>query len=418
MAVLISLSALFSGSEAALFSLSARDQRRLGSAGSGGRIALSLLGNSEQLLSAILFWNLLINMLYFAIASIVAGDLESNESFGASWALGFTVLSLLAMIFMSEMLPKSLAVLAPLRTSIVIAPPLNLAFHIIKPLLPLIGTANLLSGRLLWPGFQAENEIDLADIERAVELGTDDAALIERERLAVSSLVELGTMRASELMRPRGKLRLFHPPGELAEIFQQETPGGYLIITDESLNHMVGSLDVRLLRPSQVDRYQDWIEPVIYVPWAASVARVLDQLTESDAHVAIVVDEYGDCIGALSTDRIFRRILAPHSYENVSGDTALAMKDMGDGSWQVSGSMPLRQLAKFLQEELADESIATVAGYLQRTNERLPRVGDQALLGGYQLSLLDQVENESTIEVRPLEDPDAGEMPSEMEVDQ
>ncbi|MEM9588710.1 MAG: CNNM domain-containing protein, partial [Planctomycetota bacterium] len=110
MAVLIVFSALFSGSEAALFSLRDRDRQRLRRGGVGGRRAAALLSHPEQLLSAILFWNLMINMTYFAIATIVGSRIQSVAS---SATVLFTIGSLLAIIFFSEMLPKSIGVLSP-----------------------------------------------------------------------------------------------------------------------------------------------------------------------------------------------------------------------------------------------------------------------------------------------------------------
>lgn len=403
MAVLILLSALFSGSEAALFSLTPQHRRKLPRSGVGGRAADRLLGDSEKLLSAILFWNLLINMIYFAIASIVASRLDASEDGGASVALVFTGASLLTIIFFSEMLPKSLAVLSPMQASILIAPPLSLAVRLVSPILPLVKTSNLLASRLLWPSFEPENEIDLVDIERAVEYGTDDAALVQRERLALRSLVEIAEMRASELMRPRSKLHVVESPIDADALFSQTPPGGYAIITDESGEMMTGALGVRLLRPSQMDGFEELVEPVIYVPWSAPVARVLDQLNEKDVSVAIVVDEYGDGIGALSIDRIFRRMLAPHGDNFLDDTNAMAIEQIGDDSYRVVGSVSLRQLAKQLGVEVPDSSIATVAGYVQRHNERLPRLGDQAILHNFHLTVVEENDGDLRLEVRPRE---------------
>jgi CBS domain containing-hemolysin-like protein len=399
MAVLILLSALFSGSEAALFSLTPRHRRRLSRSGVGGRIADRLLGDSERLLSAILFWNLLINMTYFAIASIVASRLESSDDAGASVAFAFTATSLLAIIFFSEMLPKSLAVLSPIRASILIAAPLALAVKFVSPILPLVKTSNLLVSRLLWPSLERETEIDLADIERAVELGTHDAALLHRERLALRSLVEIAEMRASELMRPRSKLQLVDSPIQADQLFAGSPPGGYAIITDSSGDKMVGALGVRMLRPSQLDDFEDLVEPVIYVPWSAPVARVLDQLNENDVSVAIVVDEYGDGIGALSTDRIFRRMLAPQHDQSEEATNTIAIEQVQPGTYRVAGSVSLRQLAKRLGVDVPDGSFATVAGFIQRHNERLPRLGDQAVLDDYELTVIDDEDGDLRIEV-------------------
>ncbi|MCS7467316.1 CNNM domain-containing protein [Stieleria sp. ICT_E10.1] len=407
MAVLILLSALFSGSEAALFSLTLRQRRQLRRGGVGGRIADRMLRDSEKLLSAILFWNLLINMTYFAIASIVASRLDASVDAGASVALLFTSASLLTIIFFSEMLPKSLALLAPMQASILIAPVLNLAVRLVSPLLPIIKTSNLLAGRLLWPSFQPENEIDLVDIERAVELGTDDAALLERERLALQNLVAIAEMRASELMRPRSRLHLVESPIQADALFARSPPGGYAIITDETGDTMVGALGVRMLRPSQIDHFEDLVEPVIYVPWSARVARVLDLLNENDLSVAIVVDEYGDGIGALSIDRIFRRLLAPEHDQFEEDTDSAAIEQLEPDLYRVAGGIALRQLAKQLAVSVPDESVATVAGFIQRHNERLPRLGDQATLEDYLLTVVEEQEGALRIEVRRQSESDA-----------
>ncbi len=407
MGILILLSALFSGSEAALFSLTPRQRRRLGRKGVGGRIADRLLNDAERVLSAILFWNLLTNMVYFAIASIVAGRLEASAEAGARVALAFTAASLLTIIFFSEMLPKSLAVLSPLKASVLIAPPLSLAVRVVGPLLPLVKTSNLLASRLLWPAFEPENEIDLADIERAVELGTDDAALVARERVALRSLVEIAEMRASELMRPRSRLHLVRSPIDPQELFARTPPGGYAIITDDQGDQMIGSLGVRMLRPSQMDDFDDLVEPVIYVPWSATVARVWDQLNGQDVSVAIVVDEYGGGIGALSIDRIFRRMLAPQHDQFIESAAGVAMQQTGVDVYRVSGSMSLRQLSKQLGVEVPDESVATVGGFIQRHNERFPRLGDTASMSEFVLTVIEVDEHGLRIEVR-RGDPDVG----------
>lgn len=399
MAVLILLSAFFSGSEAALFSLTPRHRRQLPRSGVGGRVADRLLQDSERLLSAILFWNLLINMTYFAIASIVASRLESSENGGGSVAIAFTAASLLTIIFLSEMLPKSLAVLSPIRASILIAPPLGLAIQFISPILPLIKTSNLLASRLLWPSFKAENEIDLADIQRAVELGTHDAALIQRERLALRSLVEIAEMRASELMRPRSKLQLVQSPIKADVLFAQSPPGGYAIITDSAGERMIGSLGVWMLRPSQMENFENSVEPVIYVPWSARVARVLDQLNENDVSVAIVVDEYGDAMGVLTRDRIFRRMLAPQHDQSAETAHSIAIEQTQPGYYRVAGSVSLRQLAKQLGIDVPEGSVATIAGFIQRYNERLPRLGDQAILEDYELTVIEAEDGDLRIEV-------------------
>ena len=105
MAVLMACSSFFSASEAALFYLQPRDRRDMENGGPGDKSAAALLEKPDRLLSAILFWNLVINIAYFAIASIVAIRMEAT-GLGNTAAVSFAVVSLLAIIFFSEMLPK------------------------------------------------------------------------------------------------------------------------------------------------------------------------------------------------------------------------------------------------------------------------------------------------------------------------
>ena len=74
MTVLICGSAFFSGSEAALFYLRPADLRRLNAGSTSARVAAGLLKDPDRLLSAVLFWNLVINVTYFAIARTRASN--------------------------------------------------------------------------------------------------------------------------------------------------------------------------------------------------------------------------------------------------------------------------------------------------------------------------------------------------------
>ena len=386
MGVLIVFSALFSGSEAAMFSLNHRSRKSLSRGGVGGRITARMLKDPEHLLSAVLFWNLLINMTYFAIAAIVGGRLENDESAGRTVAIAFTIVSLLSIIFFSEMLPKSVAVLAPLRFSIMLGPPLSLAVRMVSPIVPLVTAVNQAASRLVWPSFKPEPEIDLADIERAINLGTDDAALLQRERMALQGLVEIAETRVGELMRPRNKLWMYPEPVESKHVLEVMPTSGYLMVTDSAGEMITHSVEVRTLRPSQLDDLTAFYEPVIYVPWSARVSQVLDRLNDEHHSVAVVVNEFGELLGAVSIDGIMRSILAPRQQQDPFGEVVI--QEIAQDHFRVSGLVSVRALTKRLGIEVIEEGVNTVAGYIQRNNERLPRAGDTARLSGYLLTVL------------------------------
>lgn len=331
MAILLLISGLMSGSEAALFSLHRRDLKRMKKAGGGAARAVMLLREPEHLLSGILFWNLLVNLTYFSIVGIVGARLEQTEG-GTRVAVSFTLANLLTVIFFSEMVPKSLAVLAPQRLAAMCALPLGLALQVIDPILPMIRGANTLARRLIWPKFEAEPEIDLDAIRRAIDLGTGDAALALREQSALKNLVELTDQRAGQCMRPRSTVPVCEPPirpetlvdihrRSLADVQAgQITPSRYLLVMEPGSDDIVGSLNLEQLRPGQARHAATRIEDVCYVPWSASVSSVLDRLQKQRLSMAVVVNEFGDTIGVLSLEDILEQVLVGRPLVPVVGE--------------------------------------------------------------------------------------------------
>ncbi len=151
MSVLICFSAFFSASEAILFCLRWSDRRMLAAGTRSQREAERLLTDPDRLLSAVLFWNLLTNIAYFAISSIVGIRLQNTLQPTHHLVIGFAVGSLLLLIFFSEMLPKSIAVLQPRRLAGYVGLPLSLTVRILDPIMPVMRNATQLSRRLIVP---------------------------------------------------------------------------------------------------------------------------------------------------------------------------------------------------------------------------------------------------------------------------
>lgn len=404
MLALILLSAFFSGSEAALFSLRAKDRRALARGPVGGRVAVRLLDDPENLLSTVLFWNLLVNITYFAIAAIVGGKLEPH---GPAAVATFTFCSLVTIIFFSEMLPKSIAVLSPRRFSRFVGPPLMIATKVLTPVLPVVRVTNTAARRLLWPGFVPEKDLEVADIERAIELGTGDAALAARERAALRQLVQLASTRVDEWMIPRSHLQLQRGKITMDALSEGLPSFGYVLLAEAEGEEIIAAIPVRTLRPSQIDDLASASEPVIYVPWSATVAETFEALQADNRHVAAIVNEYGDTIGVLSIDVILEGILRLHAGRPPEAGAEVHFEVVSDGTWRVSGMMSVRRLAEHLGVAPPESRNVTIAGLMQEENERLPRVGDRCRWDRFELEVVESTgRGQVRIEIRQAADED------------
>ena len=386
MAVLIACSAFFSGSEAALFYLRWEDRRILATGGRSQRAAADLLKNPDRLLSAVLLWNLAINMTYFGISSIVA--LHAERELGRSHAVFFSGSALLVIIFASEMLPKSIAVLSARRFAGLVGIPLAVAIRLLDPVMPMLRLISLLSRRLIWPKFADEPYLEVSDLERAIELSSSDTPVIEQERATLRNIVMLSDIRAEEWMRPRTQFITFQSPVSLDDLRGKMPPSGYLLVTEADHEDITSAINLGELTDVPAENLQQQGQPVIYVPWSATVADVLQHLQRSRREVAVVVNEYGETIGILT----FADILDTLFHQDPSRSDRLLdrepIQQMGEGVWHITGMTSLRRLTTSFQAALPAATSVTVGGVLQDLLQRLAEKGDELDWGPFHLRVL------------------------------
>ncbi len=389
MAVLMACSGFFSASEAALFYLKSRDRRDLQNGSPGEKAAGVLLTNPDRLLSAVLFWNLVINITYFAISSICAIRLQENIALGQTAAVTFAIISLLAIIFFSEMLPKSVAVLKPRAMAKFVSIPLSGAVRIVDPLIPMLQSINLISRRLIWPNFRAEPYLEVSDLERAIEHSGNDAALIKQEQAVLQNIVQLSTIRVEEWMRPRTQFVAYTPPVKLADLNGSVPASGYLLITEPNSGEIEKA--IRLDNQYQLDdeNLERFSDPVLYLPWCATVADALEKMSHRDREVTVVVNEFGDTIGVLTIEDILETVFvySPSRTERLLDMPPLRQID--EDTWRVAGIMSLRQLARRLEVAIPETLSVTVGGAIQESVQRLAEAGDQCVWGPFHFHVVE-----------------------------
>jgi CBS domain containing-hemolysin-like protein len=387
MGVLILASAFFSCSEAALFCLDRVDYRKLASGGRSARTALRLLDDPDRLLTAVLFWNLLVNLSYFAIASMIGLRFERSERPAEAAALAFG--ALLLIIVFSEMLPKSAAVLMPRALAALVAVPLAAFVRLLDPILPALRTANLLSRRLLCPNFEPEPYLQVGDLERAVQLSTGNAALLQQEQQVLENIVLLSEIRVEELMRPRTNCQVFRPPVSLADLKSRLTPSGYLLVTEADSEEVAGAIALKNLSQIPTEHLEKHAVAVAYVPWCTTVAETLETIFRGPSPVAAVVNEIGETIGILSRDDILDTIFSSGSsrVERILDRKPLRL--VAPGCWHVNGMTTLRRLRRHFNVDCPRSKSVTVAGVVQEVLERLPEAGDRCLWGPFEFRVLE-----------------------------
>ena len=402
MAALAACSAFFSCSEAALFSLQTGDRRALKQGNATQRAVMVLLARPDRLLSAILFWNLIVNIVYFALASVVAIRLEMLSR-GSEAGL-FVLLSLLAIIFLSEMFPKTIGVLQPHAVARLVSLPLAAAVRALDPVLPALGAISRALQRLLFPGFNAEPYLTLSDLERAVSLSTEDSQLAMQEHLALQNILSFSDLTAEELMRPRTQYQAFQPPVHLEDLGGRLTRSGYLLVTEADSEEIASAIPLKLLPDIPRHHLENHARPVIYVPWCGCVADVLEQLQRQQCEVAAVVNELGETIGIVTLEDVLETVFEDESSRSERLLEQASIHPAGAECWHVTGITSLRRLGRYFDLQLPPSKNTTIAGILQEQLQRLPLKEDRVRWSQFELRVLDVKEHGAmTVELKRIE---------------
>ena len=375
MLLLAGSSAFFSCSEAALFSLQLEDRRRLKAGSTSGQAAIRLLELPDRLLTAILFWNLIINIVYFSLASVISIQLEKQ---GQRTEAGLVALfSLMAIIVLSEMIPKTIGVLLPRALAEWISLPLTVAVRVFDPIGPLFTKLIQAIRRVFFPRFQTERYLELRDLEQAITVSTADEELATLERSALQNIVLLSDFRADELMRPRKQYQAFTPPVNLEDLGGRPTRSGYILVTEPGSEEITSAIALHSLAAMPRQNLESVAQPVIYMPWCTTAASVFDELRAQQQEVAAIVNELGETIGIVTLEDLLQNVFAHQASRSARLLETSPIRQLENNLWQVTGMATLRRLSREFDIKLPATKSTTVAGVVQEVLQRLPVAGDE-----------------------------------------
>ncbi len=390
MMVLIVSSAFFSASETAFFFLS-REQVRKFSTGPGRqRMVAALLADPDRLLSAVLFWNLLINLSYFAVGIVVIHKLTHDGFSTVAAVVG--VANLLGIIVLGEVLPKSVAVVYRLHLAPLVSWPLAAAVALLDPLIPGLGRFARVLRRTFWPHVRPEPSLHAEDLEKAVDTSAAlSSEILHIEQQVLHNILDLNEIFVEEVMRPRSHCVSVAPDDTFVSLNTSLKHVNYLMVTDPETGVFTRAVPINSVSRDSGQTMQQLSEPVIYVPWCASLAYVLGELQSKFCGVAVVVHEHGEVVGTASYEDLLESMLSEFPSRTRRVLRREPLIEIGENRFHVEGLVTLRYLARKLRVALNpnDDTLYTLSGLFHDELERLPEVGDRISWHGWVLTAID-----------------------------
>jgi putative hemolysin len=386
MVVLLFCSAFFSGTESALFSLSRRQIRRLRHEGHHVERLLTLLtDNPSGLLVAILFGNLVVNILFFSISAGLGMRIAAQFGDWLQAAVGVIVLMLI--ILVGEILPKAVGISFPERLVRLNSLPLLGWFHFMGPVRRVL---EKITNRME-PADQQDHRLGADELKMLIDATHHDPSFGKQEKAIVEDIVNLPEIRVRELMLPRVQQmfrRADAPSGEaLAEAAEQQLE--LIPVYEEEEDNIVGVVEVRDLyvdgdpgRP-----LSDHARPVRFVPETRRADEMLEEFLSEDLRMVCVVNEYGGLAGTVCLEDLLEEVVGEFDVME-----APLIEQLGESTYRLQGSLGIREWRSlfigFLPREMMQGlALDTLSGLVVSLLKRLPKPGDVAQMGNLRFTV-------------------------------
>ena len=398
MAPLLCASAFFSAGETVLFGMAESDRVRVRRRNPlVGRAVDQLLAEPRMLLITVLLGNMTVNSFYFIVGSVLAMRIEGNVLAAAITG----VLTVLLIIIFGEVIPKVVGASLRARAAVPLAPGLLAVHRVLKPLRIVIANSVIAPlARLTAPSTRPP-ELDPDELDALVELSGREGVIDNLEHELLREVIRLRDLRVSDVMMPRVELPWIGMDASRKEILriseQHRLPR--IAVRANDGDSVASFLLVRayLLDPRGEDApLQDHLLPARYVPELASVEQLLQRFRTTGTSIAVVLDEWGGTAGVVTLEDVVEEIVG--DIARLGEQIAPPPERLQDGSWRVSGAMNLEDWKRLFGSDLVAPRIRTVGGLFLDHFGRVPREGDEIILGNVHC-VVEAVESQRIVNV-------------------
>jgi putative hemolysin len=406
-ALLILINGFFALSEMAVVTARKAKLRQLAADSRRAQSALELAEHPERFLSTVQVGITLISILNGVFGGTAIGvrvgtwlerfGWDPEITRGVAVAISVTLITYFSIVF-GELLPKRAALLAPEAIATAVAGTMRNIAKVAAPFVWLLS----ISTRLLLRLFRLErtdgSRVSEEEIRMLVAEGHEQGLIDDDERNMMNRVMRLGDRTADSFMTPRVRIAWLDAAAPLAENLQvlRDTPYSRYPVYRGDDHEVLGVLEAKslvgLVGSEARDLFRQ-LRPPLFVSESTRALALLEIFRDEGAHLALVVDEYGDIQGLVTQNDLFGAVMGRlGTAEDDADDEAMVVR-RHDGSFLVDGGVSTEDLRELLSlsslpaEE--DHDYNTAAGMVIARFGRIPHAGEHFEWSGWRFEVVD-----------------------------
>jgi putative hemolysin len=388
MPVLLALSAFFSCSETALFSLTPESARRLRGTRHSEELLKLFHREPSELLAAILLGNLFVNVLFFCTGAMAISRLA--EAYG-EWfeALGGLIV-LLAVILFGEIIPKAMGITLSGGIVRMASVPLRYWFVLTSPLRRLIRwTLDRLHLGVNRPLINAD--LTQGELKELLDAVRHEPGFGAQEKAILEDIVNLSEIRVREVMVPRVRVLSRSLAADRRGLLQEAGRNEFscVVIYRDDDNDLLGYINIGELFADSRNSLpiESFIRPLVFVPETKRVDVLLREFMTNGWRLAAVVDEYGGFSGIVTMEDLFAEVVG--GFEPEEAEEIIKLDEM---TYRLSGQLPIREWKDLLTGILPGHDVGSLAfdtlgGFVTSLLGRIPAPSDTVIVRNLRLTV-------------------------------
>lgn len=393
-ALLILVNGFFALSEMAVVTARKPKLRQLAAERRRAQVALELAEHPERFLSTVQVGITLIGILNGVFGGALIGarlatwlerfGWDRDLTQGVGTALSVALITYFSIIF-GELVPKRIALLAPEAIAAVVAVPMRLISKTTAPFVWFLSFSTRTLLRLFGLERRDGSRVSEEEIRLLVAEGHEQGLIDDDERNMMNRVMRLGDRTAVGLMTPRVRIAWLDATATREDNLEvmRQTPYSRYPVYRGNDHEVIGVLESKslagMIASNEIELFRQ-LKPPLFVSDSTRALSLLEIFRDEGAHLALVVDEYGDIQGLVTLNDLLGAVLGRLQTAASEGSEESMVVRRQDGSYLIDGSLSTEDLRELLTlgtlpaEE--DHDYNTVAGMVIARFGRIPHAGE------------------------------------------
>lgn len=366
--LLLLISALISGSEAAFFSLSPSDKEEIkNDSGKKASFVSRMLNRPKELLATILIINNFINVGIVILSSTIFATLTASSEMNELVHFLIEVVAItLILLLLGEVIPKIYAS----KNALGFSKMMGRSLYFLNRIPPISWIRAMLVRGSSFIQKRAGNgkvNISSSELEQALALTKDDDVSDDKQKI-LEGIVKFGGTDVRQIMRSRMDVYAIDIDSTYDEVMEMILECGHsrIPVYRETFDQIQGVLFIKDLLPFLGEKKEDWKELIrkpFFVPENKKIDDLLKEFQEKRFHIAMVVDEYGGTSGIVTLEDILEEIVGDITDE--FDDDEVIYTKIDENTYLFEGRTSLVDFFKVLNiDEKDSEAYSSIADSL------------------------------------------------------